>query len=326
MRVKLVFLISATFFTVASARTVEETLRLQGKVIGLAASICKDPPTYGYAISGGGEISGKAEVSKILKSLADAGVSGSLKGNVTYWKGVSQNQVAGALTARNSCVLDATRYLFSQFTFYSVNDGRSVPHPKDYAQAVKVVVGNGDKTVPGVSQSIEGNGNYQFNNSSPTIVNPAPAPTEPTHFQQGAGCEWPEWGVPDKVTPFANLADAELKRRAIKYADQLDAIAESLRLDRAKLLSEQTPDKPANLDAAKARASEQYTVPLREQIHDIMFELLERHHVVIPHRASDGLTLAGAKADCGDLSTDRGLNDYAAYIRNLANIPPRNVH
>jgi len=321
MRFTLALILLVSMVTVAVARTDEETLRLQGKVIELADSICKDPPTYGYTLSGGGEISGKAEVSKLLKHLADAGVSGSLKGNVIYWKGMSQNQVAGAIAARNSCALDATRYLFSQFTFFGANDGLPVPHPKNYAAAVKVVVENGVRPTPAVSQSIQGNGNYQFNNSSPTIVNPTLPPTELTLTQLGALCEWPTWGVPDKVTSFANLSDDELKRRADKYADQLEAIAQSLRRDRSKLLSEQTPEKPANFDAAVARAMEQYNVPLREQIHDVMFELLERHHAVIPHRVSDGLSLAGAKADCGDLSTDHGLDDYAGYIRNLADRP-----
>jgi hypothetical protein len=296
----------------STAKRDDEVLRVQSAVVNLASQICKDPPTYGLTVSGTGDISGKADVAKVLKALANANVSGSLKGAVTYWRGMRQSDVGAALTARNQCALAGTKLLWSSFSFSSMTTGRAVPRPISYARSVQLALQSPAGPSTTVTQSAVGTGNVQVgNNSQATFINPSPQPSEPTYMAFGANCESAGW-VADEVTPLSSADYDTVAKRARELADEMDKIASTLRQSWA--------DHPDQMDVATNTAMAAFQ-PLREPLNVVLNELLERHHMHWPHRVSDGLTLEGDKAYCGDLHTRNGLADFAAYVRNLADTP-----
>ncbi|MEJ0065725.1 MAG: hypothetical protein WDM85_10095 [Caulobacteraceae bacterium] len=144
-----------------------------------------------------------------------------------------------------------------------------------------------------------------------SFINPPPQSSEPTYMALGATCERAGW-VADEVTPLSSADYSVVAKRATELADQMDQIASTLRQSWAA--------HPDQMDAATNTAMAAFQ-PLREPLNDVLNELLERHHTHWPHRISDGLTLEGDKAYCGDLHTRNGLADFAAYIRGLANTP-----
>jgi hypothetical protein len=310
----LALLATAPAPVVSTVQRDDETIRVQSAVARIASNeICKDPASYGLSVSATGEISGKADVAKVLKALANANVSASLKGTVGYWRGIRQSEMAAAWTARNQCALSGTAYLWGSFNLSSMTTGRLIPRPSSYARSVQLALAPAPSTT--VTQTATGTGDVQVGPNGQATVTQTftniPPPSEPTYMALGALCERFGW-VADEVTPLSSANYDMVAKRARELADQMDQIASTLSQSRAA--------HPDRNDVATNAALAAFQ-PLREPLNEVLSELLQRHHMHWPHRVSDGLSLEGDKAYCGDLNTRSGLADFAAYVRGLADAP-----
>ena len=295
-------------------------LALQCEVVRLANEIFKSPPAWGFSTNAAGEISGSANLGRILKWFSAAKISAKLGAKTSYWYGPRQADVAKGYVDRNRCAIDATRMLFENLKLNSVRTGKMVPPPKNYNAVVrkystKIIYDDHRQ------QNVSGSGNININGPA-TIVAP-PLGDDPfreaSYMQQGASCAF-IGRYPDAATPLASSSNQDLKLEGQKAAADLRLFWRGIVDERAALVKSQGVR--ANFSEINMKYSEKYHREMEPRIYAVLTETLLRLGRPYPRSPSEGPTLEGFKVYCGDMHGRNGGSELADYLLGIGSLLP----
>lgn len=147
--------------------------------------ICKTPGDYGFSVDGRAKIGLDGKVPKLLAKLFSANLSGSLSSGAEVHRGIRQQDLASAMSARNSCAAFVFIHLLDHFTLTDLATGTRVNTPASPVKAYRAREQGGRPAATAIGSVTigENNGFAGVNAGSLTINNANPAPRDYTEVR-----------------------------------------------------------------------------------------------------------------------------------------------
>lgn len=98
-----------------------------GKIGDVARHVCQAPELFGYSRSASGTLNGRLDVSRLIRSFGNAGVSAQIRGTTEGWRGVLQRDAAGAHNVSTQCAEHVFSLMWQTFALSRSADVK--PHP-----------------------------------------------------------------------------------------------------------------------------------------------------------------------------------------------------